>query len=78
MDEDNSRIPSKINFAECLCQGCVINQQEDMTYNSVLVFWTVKVLKKTQCVDDPKKYVVKKELIKVPVACVCAVPNYVN
>lgn len=78
VDEDNSRIPSKINFVECLCQGCVINQQEDMTYNSVPVFWTVKVLVKTQCVDDPKKYVVKKTKINVPVACLCAVPKYVN
>lgn len=71
-----SRFPQEIAVAKCLCQGCIINQHEDLNYNSVPVFAPLKVLRKTRCQDDPSKYVVTKAFIKVPVACTCAVPKY--
>nr|XP_020441285.1 interleukin-17C-like isoform X2 [Monopterus albus] len=75
LDRDVNRFPEVIALAECLCQGCIIDQYEDLTYNSVLVFSHLMVLRKTLCPHDPNKYVVKKDLMKVPVACTCVVPK---
>lgn len=77
-DINVARVPSEILFAECLCEGCLINQREDHNYNSVPVFSTLRVLMKTPCQDDPNKYVVTEHVIKVPVACTCVVPVYVS
>ncbi|GLD55727.1 interleukin-17C-like protein [Lates japonicus] len=76
LDRDDDRFPREIAVAKCLCEGCIINQKEDMSYNSKEVFAQVMVMKKAQCKEDPKKYVVNKEFIKIPVACTCVVPSY--
>lgn len=73
-NEDSSRVPPKILFAECLCTGCLINQQENHNYNSVPVFSVLRVLMKTRCQDDPNKYAVTEDFINVPVACTCVAP----
>ena len=36
--KEENRIPQEIAIAECLCQGCIINQREERMYNSVPVF----------------------------------------
>ncbi|XP_070766618.1 interleukin-17C-like [Enoplosus armatus] len=76
LNRDVDRFPHEIAFAECLCQGCIINQHEELSFNSVPLFAPLMVLRKTRCPRDPNKYVVKKDFIKVPVACTCAVPKY--
>ncbi|XP_039983927.1 interleukin-17C-like isoform X2 [Xiphias gladius] len=76
LNRDVSRTPTEISFAECLCQGCIINGRENLSYNSVPVFAHVKVLKKSFCPDDRSKYVIKNDFIKVPVACTCIMPRY--
>ncbi|XP_041796917.1 interleukin-25-like [Chelmon rostratus] len=76
LHEDVDRIPREIAFAECLCQGCIINQREELSYNSVQVFAWLMVLRRTRCPRDPDKYVLKRDFLKVPVACTCAVPRY--
>ncbi|XP_026175705.1 interleukin-17C-like [Mastacembelus armatus] len=75
LDQDDNRFPREISFAKCLCQGCIINQRENLSYNSVPIFAHLMILTKTLCPDDPNKYLVKKEKKIVPVACTCAVPN---
>ncbi|XP_068597543.1 interleukin-17C-like [Brachionichthys hirsutus] len=78
INRDVDRIPHEIAFAECICQGCIINQHEDLKYNSVPVFAPLMVLKKTRCGNDPSKYEVKNDFINVPLACTCVVPKYVK
>ncbi|XP_072235968.1 interleukin-17C-like [Leuresthes tenuis] len=73
---DVNRVPHEISVAMCLCQGCVINQDEDASYNSVPVCGQMMVLWRMQCPHDPNKYVVKKEVISIPVACTCVKPVY--
>ncbi|MEQ2248516.1 hypothetical protein ILYODFUR_019858 [Ilyodon furcidens] len=76
VDQDDERIPSQISVARCLCEGCIINLREDPSYNSVKVCAQMMVLRRKPCPNDAKKYVVKKELITVPVACTCVKPSY--
>ncbi|XP_029310853.1 interleukin-17C-like isoform X2 [Cottoperca gobio] len=79
LTQDPNRYPYEIPIAVCLCQGCIINQREDLSYNSVPVFTHVKVLMKTLCPQNKTsedKYTVKKYFIEVAVACTCAVPKY--
>ncbi|KAG8001152.1 Interleukin-17C [Nibea albiflora] len=77
LDRKDDRFPRDIYMAECLCQGCINEQQEDMSYNSVPVHAALTVLTKITCPHDSNKYKLKKEIIKVPVACTCVVPrNY--
>ncbi|XP_012710165.2 interleukin-17B [Fundulus heteroclitus] len=76
VDRDVERIPPEISMAQCLCEGCIINLREDHSYNSVMVKTQMTVLKRKPCPGDPKKYVVKKEIISVPVACTCVKPSY--
>ncbi|KAM3625510.1 uncharacterized protein V6R79_013214 [Siganus canaliculatus] len=78
LNRDEDRFPAEITFANCLCEGCIINHHEDLSYNSVPVSALVVVLRKSRCHDYPDKYVVKKHFIKVPVACTCAVPKYIT
>ncbi|XP_047437028.1 interleukin-17C-like isoform X2 [Mugil cephalus] len=73
-DRDDTRFPPEIYVAECLCQGCIIGQRENLSYNSVKVHASLLVLRKSQCPRDPSKYKLTKELIKVPVACTCVRP----
>ncbi|XP_022602849.1 interleukin-17C-like [Seriola dumerili] len=75
LDYDVNRIPHHIVFAKCLYQGCIINQRENLNYNSVPVFAQKMVMKKTKCKRLPNTYKVKERYIKVPVACVCVVPK---
>ncbi|KAM6950344.1 uncharacterized protein PEZ65_023392 [Lycodopsis pacificus] len=75
LNKEDNRIPYEVPFAECLCDGCIINQREDMRYNSVPVFASQMVMRKTPCPRDPNKFAVSKYVIKVPVGCTCAVPN---
>lgn len=76
VDREENRYPENITIAECLFEGCFINQQEDFSYNSVPVYSAEWVLKKTWCHSWPNKYVFKVISIKVQVACTCAVPTY--
>ncbi|XP_053722178.1 interleukin-17C-like [Synchiropus splendidus] len=71
----DQRLPYSIVQAECLCQGCIINQQEDMSYNSVPVFAPLLVLIKSRCLNDPNKYTLKRKIVQIPVACTCVVPR---
>lgn len=75
LDHNDSRFPHEITFAKCLCGGCIIRQLEDYTYNSVLLYSKLMVLKKTRCQHDPNKYVVIKQFIDIPVACTCVLPK---
>ncbi|XP_058486087.1 interleukin-17C-like [Solea solea] len=77
VDRDVDRIPPNMAFAECLCQGCVVNQREDLSYNSVPVMVQVKVLRRTQCPTKKHKhkYLLTIDSIKVPVACMCVIPK---
>ncbi|KAL6113590.1 il17c [Pungitius sinensis] len=76
INREDDRIPREISFAECLCHGCVIDQREDVRYNSVPVFAPLMVMRKTPCPRDPDKFVVSRDWIKVPVGCTCARPKY--
>ncbi|XP_076594863.1 interleukin-17C-like [Chaetodon auriga] len=76
LDKEVDRIPLEIAVAECLCQGCIINLREELSYNSVPVFAQLMVLRRYKCQRDPGKYVLKRDFIKVAVACTCVVPNY--
>ncbi|XP_059209572.1 interleukin-17C-like [Centropristis striata] len=75
INQDDNRFPRKIFFAECLCDGCIINQQESFAYNSVQVFAQRTVLRKFPCHPGSDKYRLKKEIINIPVACTCIVPK---
>ncbi|XP_074514587.1 interleukin-17C-like [Sebastes fasciatus] len=75
-DREVDRSPYEIPFAKCLHLGCIINQREVMDYNSVPVFASLMVMRKTPCKRDPNKYKAKKDVINVPVACTCVVPKY--
>ncbi|XP_042267920.1 interleukin-17C-like [Thunnus maccoyii] len=72
---DDSRFPNEISVAKCLCRGCIINKKENHNYNSVPVFAPLTVLKKTLLQRNPDKYRLTFEVIKIPVACTCVVPQ---
>ncbi|XP_048023825.1 interleukin-17C isoform X1 [Megalobrama amblycephala] len=67
--------PSSYEEAECLCDGCIINGVENMTYNSVPVSRSHLFLKKVPCPSDSSKYALEYEFVSVTVACTCAVPD---
>ncbi|KAM4592583.1 uncharacterized protein PAE49_023172 [Odontesthes bonariensis] len=73
---DDNRVPHEISVAMCLCQGCIIDRHEDASYNSVPVCGQMMVQWRTQCKNDTNKYVVKREVISIPVACTCVRPVY--
>uniref|UniRef100_A0A3P8RHV6 Interleukin 17C n=1 Tax=Amphiprion percula TaxID=161767 RepID=A0A3P8RHV6_AMPPE len=74
LDEDDTRFPREISVAECLCDGCIIDRHEDLSYNSRQMFVQRMVLKKTSCPGDPSRYVVRKDFISVPITCTCVRP----
>ncbi|XP_078111150.1 interleukin-17C-like [Sander vitreus] len=74
----DNRFPNEIAFAECLCNGCIINGRENMSYNSVPVVVKLVVLRKTPCQRDRTKFVVKKGFETIAVGCTCAVPKSSN
>ena len=73
--KEENRIPQEIAIAECLCQGCIINQREERMYNSVPVFGKLRILMKTTCPTDPQRYMIEESTVKIPVACTCVVPR---
>uniref|UniRef100_A0A8D2ZL94 Interleukin-17C n=1 Tax=Scophthalmus maximus TaxID=52904 RepID=A0A8D2ZL94_SCOMX len=74
-NRDPDRFPPYIVFAECLCRGCVIDRREDLSYNSVPVMVLLTVLRRTRCPGEQNKDLVQKEVISVPVACTCVLPE---
>ncbi|XP_042260624.1 interleukin-17C-like [Thunnus maccoyii] len=74
IDRDDSRFPHEIAVAKCLCKGCIINRRENHSYNSVPVRAPLTVLMKTPCPSDPDKYVLRKNVIVIYVACTCVSP----
>ncbi|XP_035508235.1 interleukin-25-like [Morone saxatilis] len=78
LNRSDDRVPHKIAFAECVCQGCIIDQREDLTYNSVQVFAPLMVLIRSPCPTEDNKYLLKKEVIEIPVSCTCALPRYIE
>ncbi|XP_028258187.1 interleukin-17C-like isoform X2 [Parambassis ranga] len=76
LDRDVDRFPQDIAVARCLCRGCIVDQRENWSYNSVAVFAPLMVLKKSPCPQDPNKFELRKKFIDVQVACTCAVPRY--
>ncbi|KAM7424691.1 hypothetical protein PAMA_000851 [Pampus argenteus] len=78
LKRNDSRSPHEFTVAECLCKGCIINQDENMTYNSVPVFAQQLFLIKSRCPHNPNEYNVEREFITIPVACTCVVPNSVG
>ncbi|KAJ7994478.1 hypothetical protein DPEC_G00249670 [Dallia pectoralis] len=75
IDEREDRFPGRIMVAECLCKGCIVNGHEDLTYNSVPVRATFKVLRKTVCPGNPDQYQVTVDSVTIPVACTCVTPR---
>nr|UBR18739.1 interleukin 17B [Lateolabrax maculatus] len=73
IDRDDNRFPRDIAFAECVCEGCIIDGRENHSYNSRPVFAWKSVLRKIQC--ERNKYELKQEVLRLPVACVCVMPN---
>uniref|UniRef100_A0A3B5AJ11 Interleukin-17C-like n=1 Tax=Stegastes partitus TaxID=144197 RepID=A0A3B5AJ11_9TELE len=78
LDRDDNRFPHEIPVAKCLCEGCIINQREDVNYNSKPVFVWRNVLRKEPCPGDPTRVQVSKEKFKVAVACTCVWPENVR
>ncbi|XP_051234429.1 interleukin-17C [Dicentrarchus labrax] len=76
LNRSDDRVPHEIAFAECVCQGCIIDQREDLTYNSVPMLAPLMVLKRSPCPTDRDKYLLKREVIDIPVGCTCALPRY--
>ncbi|XP_020512689.1 interleukin-17C [Labrus bergylta] len=74
LNKDTERIPAVIAFADCLCEHCILNGQEDWNYNSVQVNASLLVFRRTRCGGN--RYRLSKDFITVPVACTCVVPNY--
>ncbi|XP_069031284.1 uncharacterized protein [Embiotoca jacksoni] len=74
----DNRIPREISFAECLCDHCIIPHRENPSYNSALVYVSLKVMDRTRCSKDENKYVVRKHILHVPVACTCVKPEYAS
>ncbi|XP_052007986.1 interleukin-17C-like [Xyrauchen texanus] len=68
-------LPQTYEEAECLCDGCIINGIENMSYNSVPVEENRLFLKKVKCPFDENKYSLEYEYVKVTVACTCVVPK---
>lgn len=76
VNRDDNRRPLDIIESVCLCEGCILDQKENMSYNSVPVYIWRKVLNVTRCCNDTSKYTVKKVWIKIAVACTCVVPKF--
>ncbi|XP_076011687.1 interleukin-17F-like [Genypterus blacodes] len=76
IEKEDGRIPHEISRAECISNGCFINQKENFSFNSVPVFAEVIVLRKSLCHSDPTRYNLTRHLVRIPVACTCVVPKY--
>ncbi|XP_071397762.1 interleukin-17D-like isoform X2 [Centroberyx affinis] len=75
IDDEDGRIPRHIAMAECLCEGCIVNQREDLGYNSVPVRAQLTVLRKTTCPGDAQRFLITAQVVEIPVACTCVVPK---
>ncbi|TKS70437.1 Interleukin-17C [Collichthys lucidus] len=79
LNREDDRFPRDIFFAECLCEGCIIDGHEiHLDYNSVRVNASLMVLRKISCPGYHDKYKVRKEIISVPVACTCVTPKVIS
>ncbi|XP_042293723.1 interleukin-17C [Sceloporus undulatus] len=80
IDEDTNRFPSRLAFAECLCNGCIDGKtgQETIALNSVPVVRNMMVLHRKPCRHadtDAEGFTFETKYIDVPVACTCVVPR---
>nr|AUG89996.1 interleukin-17C2 [Larimichthys crocea] len=79
LNREDDRFPRDIFFAECVCDGCIIDGHKiDLNYNSVRVNASLMVLRKISCPGYHDKYKVRKEIISVPVACTCVMPKVIS
>uniref|UniRef100_A0A3B4A9T3 Interleukin 17c n=1 Tax=Periophthalmus magnuspinnatus TaxID=409849 RepID=A0A3B4A9T3_9GOBI len=84
LNRDERRFPRDISEARCLCSGCILHRahedrpHEEHGYNSVPVYTHMLVLSKTPCAGQPNKYRLTKRMLRVPVACTCVVPKYID
>ncbi|KAL2088462.1 hypothetical protein ACEWY4_015361 [Coilia grayii] len=76
VDHVSNTFPSNIRHAECKFGGCIIDGQEDHSFNSVPVFQSQMVLKKMPCKSKPGHYYFEVDFMNVPVACICVIPRY--
>ncbi|XP_043937500.1 interleukin-17C-like [Protopterus annectens] len=77
IDEDETRYPEKLAFAECLCTGCIDTRtgMESPNLNSVVLEQTMMVLRKKPCSKNKLSYTFEVDYIKVPVGCTCVLPK---
>uniref|UniRef100_A0A8C9RLF1 Interleukin-17C-like n=1 Tax=Scleropages formosus TaxID=113540 RepID=A0A8C9RLF1_SCLFO len=75
IDVDENRYPQEIAVAECLCEGCIINGQENLTFNSEPVKQTIMVSRYEKCPEDPQKFSLVMEPMEIEVACTCVIPR---
>ncbi|XP_067853695.1 interleukin-17C [Heptranchias perlo] len=77
IDEDENRIPRKLAFAQCLCDGCIDVEtgEETLSLNSVPLEQTMMVIQRHSCHGQPRRYSLELKYIKVPVGCTCVLPN---
>ncbi|XP_063956596.1 uncharacterized protein LOC129263557 [Lytechinus pictus] len=72
---DNQRFPREISYASCACNKCVNSINTDFLPRSrakcLPVTRQTEVLRRGQCDVSTGVYRFHKELIQVPVACVC-------
>ncbi|XP_072135317.1 interleukin-17C-like [Mobula birostris] len=74
---DENRVPSKLAFAECLCEGCIDAEsgEETLALNSVLLKQSMLVLQRQACVGHDDRYSFELKYIEVPVGCTCVLPR---
>ncbi|XP_069755633.1 interleukin-17C [Narcine bancroftii] len=77
IDKDETRIPSKLAFAHCLCEGCIDAEtgEETRALNSVRLERSMLVLKRHVCPGKAGHYCFEPKYIKVPMACTCVLPR---
>ncbi|XP_048825459.1 interleukin-17C-like [Brienomyrus brachyistius] len=75
IDVDDNRYPARIAMAECLCEGCIIDGEQNHGYSSELVKQTVMVATITTCRSDPQKYSLQYVPLEVGVGCTCVIPR---
>ncbi|KAL4613688.1 interleukin-17C-like [Arapaima gigas] len=75
IDVDDNRYPREIAVAECLCEGCIIDGKENLSFNSEPVKQTMMVSRYEKCPKHPEKFSLVTEPVEIDVACTCVVPR---
>ncbi|NWU94883.1 IL17C protein, partial [Upupa epops] len=79
IDEDETRHPRRMAFAECLCSGCVDVKtgRETTSLNSVAIHQNMMVLRRKPCPRPASHglFTFEVDYIKVPVGCTCVLPR---